>query len=461
MKTLLVKPNNRSDHIQPPLGLGYLATALRNKGEVRIVDGIKERLAPAGLRRILARYKPDVVGFQCYTMDVRVVREALRAVKEIDNNIVTFIGGPHPSAMPEEAFRYFGQDLDFLFRGECEKSLPLFLELCSRGNIPAEDVPGLVWRQGDALRSNPVYLEENLDSLGFPAWDLLRPESYPESQHGAFYKKFPIAPIILTRGCPYQCTFCAARVVSGTSLRKRSVPHVIEEIKLLYNDHGIREFHVVDDNFTLDKEYAKGFLRELLRQNLDISWATPNGVRIDSLDEELLGLMKKSGLYLLSLGIESGSPATLQRMKKDLDIPLVRQKVALIRSFGLDIAGFFVIGFPGETGRDIEETIRLSLELDLVRANFFTYLPFPGTESYDTLIRSGELKGIKWERFTFMNTAYAPPGFSRRRLRGLKRQAFLRFFLRPRILKENLRGIRSPRHFFYLLRRFFHWIIRS
>lgn len=461
MKILLVKPYNLSDHIQPSLGLGYLATAVRNKSEVKILDCIKENINVNRFGAIIKNYKPDVVGFQCYTFDLNFVKKALEIVKAIDNHIFTLVGGPHPSALPESTMRFFGNSLDFCFRGESENSLSFFIEYLNGKNIKFSDIPGFVWRENGRIESNDYFFEEDLDNFGLPSWDLIRPETYPESQHGAFYKKFPIAPIMLTRGCPYKCTFCAGKIVTGSKLRKRSIPNVINEIKILYNDHGIREFHIIDDNFTLNKVYAKAFLKEVMNLDLDICFATPNGIRIETLDEELLFLMKRSGLYLISVGIESGSDRILKLMKKNLSVEKVKKMVCLIKKYDFDIAGFFVIGFPGENKEDIIKTISLSLELDLLRANFFTYLPFPGTENYNELEKNGELKGIDWDRFYFMNAAYTPQGITRSDLKNLQRLAFAKFYLRPRILLKNLMGIKSFRHCWFLMKRFFHWIVMS
>lgn len=461
MRVLLVKPNNVSDHIQPSLGLGYLATSIRKNNEVAILDCIKENIGIKNFGTLVKGHKPSVVGFQCYTFDLKFVREALSVIKNINKDIITVVGGPHSSALPVETMEYFGKSLDFAFQGESEKSFSQFIEYLNGVDINLSDIPGLIWRENGIIRSNERFFENNLDSLGLPSWDLIHPETYPESQHGAFYKKFPIAPIMLTRGCPYQCTFCSGKLVSGEKLRKRSIASIIGEINMLYRDYGIREFHIIDDNFTMDKTYAKTFLRELIKQSLDISWATPNGLRVDALDDELLILMKKSGLYLISLGIESGSDKILDLMKKNLSVKKTREIVRLISSYGFDIAGFFIFGFPGETKQDILDSIKLSLELDLIRANFFTYLPFPGTESYHYLEKNNELNNVDWERFYFMNAAYTPKGITRRELKCLQRMAFFKFYTRPKILWKNLRGIRSINHLKFLLRRFFHWIVMS
>ncbi|MDB4349442.1 B12-binding domain-containing radical SAM protein [Omnitrophica bacterium] len=461
MKILLVKPYNVSDHIQPSLGLGYLATACREKGhDVAIIDCIKEGLRVDYLIEKIGDLKADMIGVQCYTFDLNFVKEILERCKGLNRNMYTAIGGPHPSATPKMSFEYFKDSLDFVFVGEAEKSLQLLLDkLEGTSTVDFAQIGGLAWRDGGSLRVNPQVFTEDLDTLGMPAWDLIHPERYPESQHGAFFKKFPIAPVMFTRGCPFPCTFCAGSIVAGKRIRAHSIDFMLREIRYLYDTHGIREFHVVDDNFTFDRNYVKEFLRRLITLDLDISWATPNGVRIDTLDEELLELMKKSGMYLISLGIESGSDRILGLMKKQTTVKKIRDGISLIRSRGIDIAGFFIMGFPGESREDIEKTIRFSLELDLIRANYFTYLPFPGSTSYNELKAAGQLGDVDWDRFYFMNAPYVPKGMARSGLKALQQRAFFRFYFRPAIFWKNLKQIRSFRHFKYLLKRFFHWII--
>ncbi|MEW6009472.1 MAG: radical SAM protein [Candidatus Omnitrophota bacterium] len=462
MKIVLVKPYNLSDHIQPSLGLGYLASACRGRNNVILIDCIKEGLKIDGLLKKINSLQPDVVGFQCYTFDLKFVKTALKECKNLKQQIITIIGGPHPSAAPRDSFEYFNNYLDFIFVGEAERSLPLLLDRLEDGLcIDLVDIPGLGWKDGSNVRINPQIFIKDLDSLGMPAWDIIRPEEYPASQHGAYYKKFPIAPIMMTRGCPFQCSFCAGNIISGRKIRNHSIDFMLQQIKYLYSIHKIREFHIVDDNFTFDSSFAKIFLKKLIALDLDISWATPNGVRIDTLDEELLNLMKKSGLYLISLGIESGSDRILNLMKKRLTVKEIREKVNMIHRLGIEMAGFFIIGFPGETKDDMKSTIKLSLDLGLIRANYFTYLPFPGTSSYKGLVSKGDLNNINWDKFYFMNAAYVPQGMTRQELKNLQRMAFFKFYFRPSILWKNLSEIKSFRHLFYLLKRFFHWIIMS
>ena len=461
MKVLLVKPYNQSDHIQPSIGLGYLATALRNNGHsVHILDCIKDKITIDKLPHLLKKFHPDVLGLQCYTFDLPYIRQALRIAKEVDSKIVTLAGGPHPSALPEDMLKK-EPDLDYLFVGEAEIGLPKLLEALHETARDLSKIPGLVWREGGSIRVNPRIVSENLDVLGLPAWDLIHPERYPESQHGAFFKQFPIAPIMVTRGCPYPCTFCAGSIVSGKSIRRRSVDSVLGEIKMLKEDFGIKEFHIVDDNFTMDKKYVMELLGRLKSLNLGMSWAVPNGVRMDTLDEDMLKLMKETGLYLISLGIESGSDKVLAMMKKGITTSRIRRHVKMISDAKIDIAGFFILGFPGETVNTMRQTIKFAARLPIKRANFFTYLPFPGTESYNKLRECGELKDVDWESFYFTNAAYTPRGITRKELKDLHRLAFAKFYLRPHIILYQLRSIKSLRHFGFLTRRFLRWIVAS
>lgn len=459
MKVLLIKPNNLADHIQPSLGLGYLATQIRKEHDVVIHDCIKENTPLQKTNEIVSLHDPDVIGIQCYTFDVPKVYRMFKLIKEAFPDKITVVGGAHVSAIPQEAFEQFQPFVDYAFNSESEAGFPKFLSLLERGEKIFPDPEGLIWRDpsGTVVRNPPSFVQ-NLDDLGFPAWDLMPPETYPESQHGAFYEKFPIAPIITTRGCPYTCTFCSAPIMSGRKLRHHSVEYIQRHIRMLY-ERGVREFHIVDDNFTFDIDYCKQVLRGIIDLNLDISLATPNGIRMDRLDDELLELMKEAGVYLVTVAVESGSDRILKKMKKATTVGKMRENIALIKKHGFPIAGFFILGFPDETRQEMEETIRLSKELGFIRANFFTYLPLPGTESYNELVQSGEIDKVDWNNFLFMTAPYTPKSMTREELLALKRKAFLSFHLNLKVLATNVMAIKSFHHFLFLLRRFYHWII--
>ncbi len=458
MKIILTKIYNLSDHIQPPLGLGYLANSVRPKHDVVILDSIKENIKRDDFFSYLKDTSPDMVGFQVYTYDIPLLKEYLKIAKKA--NKITIVGGPHPSAAPHETMTLFQEDLDFGFAGEAEIGFPLLLERLESSNKVFSDIPGLIWKEGRNIIINSPSYNQNIDQFSV-AWDLIRPDEYPEAQHGAFFERFPIAPIIATRGCPFLCTFCAAHFVVGRKVRKRSIENIFEEINFLYEKYHIREFHLVDDNFTLNKKFVKNFCKKLLESNLDISWATPNGVRLDTLDKECLEIMKESGLYLISVGIESGSDRVLKMTKKELTVKKILNGVSVIKESGIDIAGFFMFGYPGETIEEMKKTIELSLKLPLIRANYFTFLPLPGTEIFNDMKKNNELDKVDWGHFYFMNAVYSSNGITRKHLKKIQRQAFLKFYSRPGIIWKNLIKIKNYRHFKFLLKRFYHWIIMS
>ncbi|UCG16726.1 MAG: B12-binding domain-containing radical SAM protein [Phycisphaerales bacterium] len=459
VRVLLVKPNNFSDHIQPPLGLGYLAAQLRRDHDVDIYDCIKEKASPERLAEVAEAFRADLVGVQCYTFDISKVMQILQAVKTRCPQTLTVVGGADMTTDPVAAMRHFGPDCDYGFAGEGEIHFPVMLQEIESKRTSFDNVPGAVWRHNGRVVANPPFLAPDLDALGVPALDLLRPDTYPEAQQGAFFEKFPICPIITTRGCPFRCRFCAAPLLAGRTVRRHSIGYVRNLIALLYHRYNIREFHILDDNFTVDIGYAKSVMREIIHMGLDISLAMPNGIRMDCVDDELLELMKAAGVYIVSVAVESGSDHILRAMNKGTTTERIRANVARIRRHGLDVAGFFIMGYPGETVETIRTTARFARELDIQRAQFMTFVPLPGSAVHDSLVADGEISPNAWEGAHFAFAPYAPRGMARRKLRSLQRSAFLWFYLRPTVLVRHVLAIRSYRHFRFLLARFYRWIL--
>ena len=238
----------------------------------------------------------------------------------------------------------------------------------------------------------------------------------------------------------------------------------MEEIRLLHNRYGIREIHIEDDNFTFDKNFVKEFCAQLKNSGLKISWTCPNGIRLDTLDEELLLVMKDAGFYSLSVGIESGSDKILEQMKKNITKEQIREKINLIKKCGLDVSGFFILGYPTENREDILATINFAIELGLKRAGFSLFKPFPGTEITRKLVEKGELKQMSdedWARFVLSDAVYAPPGFTRKQMKKIRREALLRFYLRPAIMFNFIRNIKNLKHLKVVLVRIYSWLFQA
>lgn len=447
MRILLVAPckDSSAGLAQfPPIGLGYVASALRRAGyeDVRILDCLLERLDFKGFEAYLRRWRPDAVGINSWSLSVKGVDRSLKIAKSVAPSVITIIGGPHPSALGGKAMEFF-KEADYGFRGEAEAGAPMLIDyLSGRQGIGLTEIPGLMWREGAGVRSNPQSLEKDLDGFAPPSWDLMDPRRYASS--GTLIQK-KTACIITTRGCPFPCTFCSAHIIAGREIRKRSADNVMEEIKLLVSRYGIERFVVFDENITLNHAHIKGFCHRVIKEGLRVSFELPNGIRLDTLNMEILSLMRKAGFSeRVAVGIESGSERILKLMKKGLAKEEVREKIKMLNRAGFRPIGYFIIGFPTETREDIEETIKFALELKLYRAGFMPFHPLPGTESYRFLVDSNEIpEDFDWTALSTDSIAYSPKGISKEELDNIRKQAILRFNLRPRVMWDYLRDYNS------------------
>lgn len=460
MKIALVKPPQVTNEVQPPLGLGYLASSVKDIAEVEIIDAIKDRLTVRNIIKKLERKKFDVVGFQCYTVDFNTVKMLARLSKKIKPKPILIAGGPQPTLDPMNTLKYI--DVDYIFLGDSEISFSMFVRLLKNKKLTKSKIskiPGFAYRNKNKIKVNPISYPEDLDKYN-PSWRLYGLKDYPLAPHGAFCKQSPIAPLIITRGCPFNCKYCGGPKISGRRIRSHSVDFIIKQIEILVKKYGIKEVHIEDDNFTMDREFVKRFCKMLIKKRFGITWTCPNGVRVDTLDEKLLNLMKKSGLYSLSVGIESGSDRVRKLMRKNLDTKTIEEKIKLIRKCGIDVIGFFIVGYPGETVEDINKTIDFACRLDLKRATFSAFKPFPGTDIYEELVKLGELSNIDYDNFSLEKIVWAPKGMSIKKLKNLRRKAFIIFYMRPKILFKMLSEIKNLENFKFIILRMYRWMLK-
>lgn len=460
MKILLVNPVNRSYVVMPSLGLGYLAALLQTDGHnVRILNCIKERMTHESFEEHVRSEHYEVIGFQVYSYDVHSVRRHLDSIRRASPGTVTIAGGPHPSGDPAGTLSSL-ENLDFAFQGEAEIGLPkLMRHIDGADKTDFASIPGLIWKHGDIITINPREFVTDLDEVPQPAWDLIKPESYPEAPHGAFTKNFPTAPIITSRGCPSQCTFCAGSSINGRLIRRRSVEKVMEELRLLKN-RGIREFHIEDENFTLSREYVTEFCNSLMNERLGMSWSLPSGVRLDTLDRKMLETMVWAGCYSLAVGIEFGSDRVLHYTRKGLTVRGITENMGLFAGLGLKVTGFFLFGIPGETVAEMAQTARLSRSLPLDRAQFNIFAPLPGSVEWNRLQQRNMLGKLDPTRLYVHDVSYVEGDITPKKLRRIQRLAVLRFYLRPKVLLGILMEIRSLRHLKFLIIRLIDTLIK-
>jgi radical SAM superfamily enzyme YgiQ (UPF0313 family) len=460
MRVLLVKPNAATDSVLPPLGLGYLAAGIRDEHVVDILNCQARGLRLAAFLEEVERFRPDVLGLQVYSSDRAVVRRYVGALHERRPGLKVVLGGPHPSSVPGTVLAEFGAAVHCAFAGEAERPFARWLGRVATGCSDAEaarGVEGLVWRDGGQVRVHPSTFSMDPDVYGEPAWDLLRPESYPHAPFAAFVQRLPAATIVASRGCPYRCAFCAAGFLSGHRVRFRRPAAIVAEMLRLKHVHGIREIQFADDNLTADPEVVTALCELMLAEGVDLPWSCPNGVRVERLDRPLLALMRRAGCHSLAVGVESGSPRILRKVCKGTDLAAVRKGLQLIREAGIVTVGYFMLGFPGETDAERRATIALALQLPLDRAHFMLYCPLPGTPLYAEACRSPSFQADA--DFGFDSAIHVPEGTTAGRLLRQQKEAFLRFYLRPHQLSVLLGSSRSPAHFWHLAGRIRRWLL--
>jgi radical SAM superfamily enzyme YgiQ (UPF0313 family) len=426
--------------IVPPLGLGYLAGCLRQAGhDVKMLDALRDGLSAEQVSRAVEADKPDLAGVTVLTLFYPEARSLVRLLKQRCSCKVA-IGGHHVTALPEASLKETASDFAVIGEGE-QTIVHLLSELEGSGRF--EDVKGLAYtRNGSVVKNEPRPFIDDLDEIPFPQWDIVGLDRYPPISHGTIHHRFPNAPMITTRGCPYRCTFCAARRTAGTKLRKRSAQNVVDEMEKLYRDFGIKEFHFEDDNFAFEKQHAYSICEELLRRDMRVEWSCPNGVRVDTLDDELLAIMKRSGCYMLALGIESASQLILDRVRKKLDIDAVPATVRRMHAHGILSMGFFVLGLPGETEETARETIEFAKNTDIDFVKFTHLVPLPGTEIFDELTEAGydpeQFSGSHLMSKAVVGTESLSP----LDLTRLQKKAHREFYFRPRVFLRSLARIR-------------------
>ncbi len=408
----------------PPVGLLYLGAVLEKAGhQVVLLDFTQLEKTGNDLVKDVVNSDPEVLMISAFTSDVFLLKPIVSILGEVLPKARLWLGGPHASCVEEKAFLDFPR-IDAVFLGEAEESV---LEALEFPEVP----PAGVIYSGQELKSTRSRQVEDLSSLPIPAWHLAPPEQYRGLPNGVVLKRLPYAPILTTRGCPYRCTFCAGFKVTGRKIRHRPLSQVWEEIELLVNDYGVEEIHIEDDNFTFDRSYAKEFCEIAIRKNLPVLFSTPNGVRLDALDDELLSLMKEAGWYVVHCGIESGSDRVLKRIQKATTTSEIKKSIELIHSHGLPVAAYFILGLPGETEKDIEKTIEFARTSGVEWAQFACFLPIPGSPDGDSFLKDNDMVSTGWEAFHNAKCPAPPVSLTAYELKKLQRRAFMRFYLRP------------------------------
>ena len=412
-------------------GVLVLAAVARQHGyDVAIVDAKGGGITLEDAAAQVAAHRPDVLGVSATTISITNGAHIAAAVRERLPNLVTVVGGPHVSAAPEATLRAF-PEFDYGISGEGELALFALLDALAAGERPDELI-GVIARTDDGgIRANcrAPYIDD-VDSLPFPAWDLLG-DAFPHRFGPSIfnYRCTPVATLVTSRGCPFSCTFCD-RSTSGTRGRYHSVEYVMEMCQQLAA-MGTRHVLFYDDLFTVKKKRVVELCEAMIRAKLPFTWSCNSHPNL--LDLPTLKLMKRAGCWQVAYGIESGSQRVLNVVKHEVRLPRLKETLRLTREAGIRAKGYLMVGHPTEDVASLEETRQFLAEADLDIAQVTKFTPYPGTPAYPTIQQYGTFTE-NWERMNAMQFTFIPNGLTEDILEEYFHRCYRAFYSRPRVL---------------------------
>lgn len=414
--------------LRPPVDLLYAAACFEEGGaQCRLIDYPAVGGDWADLRQAVDEYQPHFLVLEITTPTLERDLRAAEVAKQVDPEVVTLAKGAHFNIFDREPLENFPA-LDLVLRGEYEWAC----RDLAAGKAPV-DIPGVTWRNdnGDIVRNPPRPFEENLDAFPFPARHLLDNDRYirPDTNE-------PQTTIVTNRGCPHSCCFCLANQVAGKKNRYRSVENVMAEIHECVAAFGIRSFLFRSDLFTQRREWVIELCQAIVDSRLNINWAANS--RVDIVDEELLGWMKRAGCWIVAFGVESGVDEHLRLMRKNANTDQARAAIGMTRNVGLLSSVYMLMGLPWETEDSIKRNIRFFKELNADFTEIFYIYPFPGTPLYNYAVSKGLLKAGEIPRNAYSAPAMATETLSREELARWRKYALRRFYLRPGYVARTL-----------------------
>ncbi len=427
--------SNYSGVIQP-FGLAVMSSFLKNHAvDVTLFDAQAHHLNRREILNYIKELNPGMVGLPLMTSNLPQTIPFLKDVKEMNPQIITVLGGAHPSAAYENLLKN-NEEVDIAVIGEGEYTLLELLETIDRGGS-LDRVKGIAYREEDQIKVNPFReFIHDLDSLPFGDWGSLPMDNYWD----AWTIKKNYVNIILSRGCPFQCTFCGAQNAMGRVLRKRSPRHILEEVQLLHDKYNVRNLLISDSTFNIDNKWVVEICEGLLKMKDPPIWGC--NIRADLIDKEMMQLMKRSGCVKLFIGIESADNGMLKNMKKGNTIENIQKGLKIIDECGLTADYGFILGLPGETEESMKRTIAFAKGIKKGICNFTLAAPFPGTEFYATAQKEG-FKVENWEKFSMYRLAYVAQGLTKEKLEYYYQNAVRTVHLRPSFLWSELTDIKS------------------
>jgi radical SAM superfamily enzyme YgiQ (UPF0313 family) len=434
-------PHKRKDKkLEYPIFLSYAVALTREAGvETGFLDGVCDELGIEAYASEVDRIAPDFIAMECSTPSIDHDLASVRRIKELRPRAFVALMGSHATYFHRQLLQEHPY-VDAIIRGEFELTIR-DTALALQNGKPLSEVAGLTFREGSEIRATPDRpFDIDLDAWPYPARDIVPMEKYQTAQYQGRKGTFMLS----SRGCPYRCTFCLwPGTMVGRDFRARKPESVVGEMEHLVRDHGVDDIYFDDDTMTIDRERMLEICRLIQERELKVHWISMG--RVDTVDEEMLREMRQAGCDNVYLGVESGSPEMLKRLKKGIQLNQVEQAFRAARKAGIKTQAFFMLGGPGETKDTLKETIEFAIRLDPDNAQFAAAVPYPGTEMYEESVRKGYLKARTWEDYAARDIVLETETLSRLDLEKARLEAYRRFYLRPRFILRTLGRLTSVR----------------
>jgi len=439
MRVCLINPPWRANNdniwlhirgVNPPLGLLYLAAYLEKaKIEVDVVDFQISSWNWEEIEQKIKFLNYDFFGVTATTSIVHNAYQLCKIIKRFHPLSKVIFGGVHATALPNEALDKEG--IDYVIRGEGEEALFKLIQ-----KEPLDDIVGLSYKKNGQYRHiKSAVAIPDLDVLPPPAYHKINLANYRPAV-GA-YKRLPAISLLTTRGCVGKCTFCNS---ANIPLRVRSAENVFQEIEMLSKKYGIKEISFYDDTFTVYHKNIERLCGLIIKNKLDLTWSC--FARTDCVNLDLLKMMKRAGCHQVMYGIESADLQILKNIKKNIDFKKNKQAVEITKKAGITVRCTFMFGSPGETEETIEDTIRYSMHLNPDIALYNITTPYPGTEMFEWAKNSNYLITENWDDYDLSKPVMKLPTIDMQVLKQKYKQAFIRFYFRPKFIFKKIFSIR-------------------
>jgi len=393
MRILFVDPPGKNKGLNT--GLGYLSAVLKESHEVSILDLNNIEIGVCGepnpympidelekrVTHAVEAFEPDVFGVSVKTFTAEISKHIFKFISSQQSEILTVAGGPHITL---DGLKFVQETrIDFGIQGEGEYA---FSELCTalEKNEVVRNIEGVFyWKNGQLVHNPRGSKIKDLDAIPFPCYDHFS----SIMTNGGYLKEYPI---LTSRGCPYNCSYCSMPKIMGGKWRSHSPERVIKELEHAKNKYHSTSFTVVDDNFTLNLKRVEDICDQLISKKFNLPWNSQNGIRADRISEYMAKKMKRAGCHYVWIGIESTDEKVFNAINKGEKLEDIKTGIKHLKDAGIRVGGFFIIGLPYSTKESDLKSVDFVKELG-IDGWWFNFVPYPHTQAWNWVQTHGKI----------------------------------------------------------------------